>query len=616
MTPRRALLLTVVLLSAAFARAEEVVDPGVRAAVSQAFIAGTAVRTAIPAGTAAPASFETIVKGAEVVQSGGTKEQDDKAFRQSVLDAAEGLKVAADARDAVVRLYLKRRATGLRAQSGSAPDDAAALARAAQLSRRVGGTKDPFGPARDPGATGGAGLSVAGVPSGRTVEGALADARAAGDPRITLRPAAAPPSVADRLRASAGEDERILQLGADDGTWSTAVGRSVTQVKKGASGFLSFLVDGDTWKRTGSAAVDLASNPGDTVRFLPGGILEGGRALWHGVKADISTASGELSEFIDHPTPYGAVATLGATAAAVSNAFVGAGSGAKTVARQAAREELAVGVRSAREYSRALIGAADDLDFTARATPVRDAISTQYNQFTTLSRSEKAPAATGLTGRIGVPEERFAKIDQLKRQRMSDCARYGMTSCAIANGRDLTLGQVKDASAGVLVDNARADVTRLEDLSRTRGGAQLEAKLAAARDHLKTMEFFPSTSGLGVGDIQATLDRLGTPYRSLAFDSQALAAVRSGDEATFRAANAEMRRKIDLELTRGNAVMAAVYTGVKDSAHTQHALTVLGKGRAEGGGIVYQVFDSNVGRVSLMPASDLTAYGGVVVGRL
>ena len=75
-------------------------------------------------------------------------------------------------------------------------------------------------------------------------------------------------------------------------TGSTAVGRSVTQIKKGGSNLLAFLVDGETWNRTGSAAMELASNPVDSVRFLPGGVAEGARGLWHGLKADIHVASG------------------------------------------------------------------------------------------------------------------------------------------------------------------------------------------------------------------------------------------------------------------------------------------------------------------------------------
>ncbi len=539
--------------------------------------------------------------------------------------AASALGIAGPRADAAAALYLARY-VGPQNQS-PAERRAAEKRAAAALSdgrfsasttriRAVMGQAGRLGAAEFAG--GGAGGGVPAGPGGRSVAQAIAEARRAGEPRGSMKASIDVPSLSQKLGESAAEDARILELGKDDGTWSTAVGRSATQVKKGATAFAAWLVDGGTWKRTGAAAADLASHPGDAVRNLPGGLAAGAGALWRGVKSDIRVASGELSEFIEHPTPYRGIAVVGATAAAVSNAFVGVGSGAETAARQAAKAGIRDGVSSAEHYAARLGAGMDDLDFTGHTASVGDEIRGKYKSFTAAGRAEDAAAPTGLQGRIGVSEDRFSKIDELKRQRNQDCARYGIASCAIGNGHDLSLEKVKDTSAEVLVDNARSEVSRLEALKRAGGGdaAGVEAKLVAARHRLTNMEFFPSTSGLGVGDISATLDRLSVPHRSLGFDNRALSSVKAGDAEAFRASAAGMRRSIDLELSKGNAVMAAIYTGMKEGGHTQHAITVLGKGRAADGAIVYQVFDSNVGRVSLMPASDLNVYGGVVVGKL
>lgn len=164
MTPLRAALLTssFFFAFASASRAEEApVDPFV--AVARAYVKGDAVRQALPPG-AGDEKLSKIVAAAEIVQSGGTDEQDDADFKKAALASADALKVTDPGeRDSLFTIYRKRRAAGLRAASGIAPGEESALRRMDGLKKNVSGKKNPFA-TRDPGAGG-----VGGADGGRTL---------------------------------------------------------------------------------------------------------------------------------------------------------------------------------------------------------------------------------------------------------------------------------------------------------------------------------------------------------------------------------------------------------------------------------------------------------------
>ncbi|MBI3563747.1 MAG: hypothetical protein HY079_00965 [Elusimicrobia bacterium] len=152
MTPRHAPLL-LVLLAAVPARAAA---PEVPAPIVEAFVAGRPVRAALGPGAAVPEPLTPLLGQAEVVQAGGTAEQDEKKFRAAVLAVADGFGVKEDAkRAALLRLYLDRRASGGRAsprprtRSGRAIRAPAAWGRAAPTAGRR--ARPRWSPGRRPG---------------------------------------------------------------------------------------------------------------------------------------------------------------------------------------------------------------------------------------------------------------------------------------------------------------------------------------------------------------------------------------------------------------------------------------------------------------------------------
>jgi hypothetical protein len=212
--------------------------------------------------------------------------------------------------------------------------------------------------------------AVTAGPGTRTVEQALKEARSARrDAALKIAPVDVP--LSERLAASAADDERILELGPDDGTLGAAVGRSVTQAKKVGSGLLSYFTSGDTWKKTGQGAAQIVTNPLETAKFMPGALAAGGIGLWHGVKADIANASDEIGNFTEHPTYYRGAAVAGSLALAVSNAFI-VGGGAKTAARRGAMDGIDQAVKDATQNV-ARIGREGDIGAAvAPAKPVID----------------------------------------------------------------------------------------------------------------------------------------------------------------------------------------------------------------------------------------------------
>jgi hypothetical protein len=391
----------------------------------------------------------------------------------------------------------------------------------------------------------------------------------------------------------------------------------VTQGKKTGSELLSYFTSGDTWRRTGSGALQMVSNPGETARFLPGALKEAGGALWTGFKADINNASGEVGNFIDNPTPYRGMAMVGSVGLAVSNAFV-VGGGGKTAVRQGARAEVAQGARQAERLADNLIGAADDLDFTTLVAPRGSAYQIETRSVRAAIKNETYVAPAELKGRIGVNQSVFDDVEAIGRQKGSDCARYGIASCSIANGAPVTKAQVEEAAATVMRQDAESAVARLEEKMRTlrAAGGSTEATskaLVDARSKLIMADVgFSAEYGLDFNAIGSTLREMKMPHRSLGTNSEALAALKRGEVPQ---AVLDYRRAIDTELVRGNAVMAALYTGA-EGAHAQHAVTILGLGKDSAGRVVYQIYDSNVGRVAHIPVDAVRPFGAVVVGRL
>lgn len=256
--------------------------------------------------------------------------------------------------DAAVALYLAR----CNAPTGQTPaEKAAAQARADKLFadprvpsaararlQAVMGQSKAFAGAPDTGAM--PGVALAAGPGTRTVDDALKEARGApGLSAIKLTPIAVP-SVSERLSRSAAEDEAILKIAPDDGTFGTAVGRSVTQVKKTGSLLLSYFTSGDTWKKTGQGAAQIVGNPSETAQYMPGAIKAGAASLWNGVKADVANASDEVGKFVEKPTCYRGAAAVGSVALALSNAFV-VGGGVKTAVRRGAMSEVDQAVKDA-----------------------------------------------------------------------------------------------------------------------------------------------------------------------------------------------------------------------------------------------------------------------------
>lgn len=454
-------------------------------------------------------------------------------------------------------------------------------------------------------------------PGYRGVNAAIAEARSRSRAQSVPVNAKEVPSLSERLSASAREDETILKHGQDDGTWGTAVGRAMTQGKKTGSELLSYFTSGDTWRRTASAAAEMVTNPGETVRYLPGAIKAAGGALWTGVKADISNARGEVGNFIDNPTPYRGIAAIGSVGLAVSNAFV-VGGGGKTAVRQGAKTEITQGARQAERLADNLIGAADDLDFTTLAAPKGSAYQIETRNVRAAIKNETYVAPAQLKGRIGVNQTVFDDVEAIGRQKGSDCARFGIASCSIANGTPMTKARVEEAAATVMRQDAEGAVARLEDKLRTLrsegGSTEATSKaLVDARSRLIMADVgFSAEYGLDFTAIGSTLRELQMPHRSLGTNPGALAALKRGEVPQ---AVLDYRRAIDTELVRGNAVMAALYTGA-EGAHAQHAVTILGLGKDSAGRVVYQIYDSNVGRVAHIPVDAVRPFGAVVVGRL
>lgn len=466
----------------------------------------------------------------------------------------------------------------------------------------------------------GADLSASGVTAGvggRTVDQALAEARGAGRGKAIKVSQTEVPSLSQRLLDSAAEDEAILKIGADDGTVGTAIGRSVTQAKKTGSQLLSYFVSGETWRRTADGAVSMVTNPGETAHFLPGAIKAGAVSMAHGVKADISNASDEVGNFIENPTPYRGFAVVGSVGLAVSNAFVAGG--VRTAARQGAKAELVQGARQAERLSDNLIGAVEhDLDFTTLAAPKPSEYKTATREVRKQIKDGVYVAPENLQGRIGVKPTVYEEVESVGKQRGSDCARFGITSCSIANGSPMVKKDVEEAAAAVMKRESEAEVARLEERARAfkaqgKPTAEVENALVQARTRLAMAEVGLSTEyGLSFDSIGSTLREMKTPHRSLGVDREALAALQRGERP---AAVLEYQRKIDKELVQGNAVMAALYTG-GDGTHAQHAVTILAKGKDSAGRLVYDIYDSNVGRVAQIPADAVRPFGAVVVGRL
>lgn len=545
--------------------------------------------------------------------------------------AAKDLGIVESARqESAASLYL---ALYLGPKNGTPAELAAAQARAekaaldprvtaerAKRMRRVMAQGGLFTAPGDPGAAGPAsGAPSAGTgPGYRGVNAVIAEARSRSRAASVPVNAKEVPSISERLSASAREDENLLKHGQDDGTWGTAIGRSVTQGKKAGSELLSYFTSGKTWRATASGAVEMVTNPGETVRYLPGALKAAGGALWTGFKADISNASGEVGNFIDKPTPYNGMKVVGSVGLAVSNAFV-VGGGAKTAVRQGAKTEIVQGARQAEKLADNLIGAADDLDFTTLTAPKKSGYQTATREWRAKGADGQFTVESGeLKGRIGVNQSVYDDVEAIGRQRGSDCARFGIASCSIANGAPVTKAGVEDAAAAVMKREAEGTVARLEERLRTLraegGSTEATSKaLVDARSKLMLSEVGLSTEyGLSFDSIGATLREMKTPHRSLGTDPNALAALRRGEVPP---SVLDYQRKIDTELVRGNAVMAALYTGA-DGAHAQHAVTILGKGKDAAGRVVYEVYDSNVGRVAQIPADAVRPFGAVVVGRL
>lgn len=488
--------------------------------------------------------------------------------------------------------------------------------------RRVMAQGGSFAAPGDPGTPG-----VGSAPSGPTgpgyrgVNAAIAEARSRSRAQSVPVNAKEVPSLSQRLSASAREDEIILKHGQDDGTWQTAIGRSVTQVKKGGSELLSYFTSGETWRQTAKGAVEMVSNPGETARYLPGALKAAGGALWNGVKADIKNASDEVGNFIEKPTPYGGMKVIGSVGLAVSNAFVVSGGG-KAAVRQGAKAEIAQGARQAEKLADNLIGAgtraADDLDFTVHAAPKGSAYQIETRKVAADVKADRYVPPEKLEKRIGVSESTYQDVEAIGKQRGSDCARFGITSCSIANGTPMTKARVEEAAASVMIKEAEGDLTRLGDRARTlraegKSTVDVEKALVEARTRLTLAEVgLSGEQGLSFSSIGSTLREMNLPHRSLGTDPNALAALKRGEVPQ---AVLDYRRSIDTELVRGNAVMAALYTGA-DGAHAQHAVTILGKGKDGAGRLVYEIYDSNVGRVAQIPADAVRPFGAVVVGKL
>ena len=370
----------------------------------------------------------------------------------------------------------------------------------------------------------------------------------------------------------------------------------------------------------GLVAATLYADPTVAMGSEPA-LKEGAASIWHGVKADISNASDEVGNFIENPTWYRGAAVVGSVGLAVSNAFV-VGGGAKTAVRQGAKMEIAQGARQAEKLTGALIGAADDsLDFTMQAAP-------KASPYQTAARQWRAKGADGaytveageLQGRFGVKnaDEVYKKLEDVGRQRGNDCARFGITTCAIANGNSVAKGDVEKAAGAVMIRDGEETVARLQgrlkDL-KAAGAAttDVEKALVEARSQLIMAQVGGSGFyGLNFDAIGSTLREMNLPHRSLGVDNDALKALRRGEVTP---AVLDYRRRIDLELVKEKAVMAALYTGA-DGAHAQHAVTILAKGRDGAGRAVYEIYDSNVGRVAQIPVDAVRPYGAVVVGSL
>lgn len=472
----------------------------------------------------------------------------------------------------------------------------------------------------DPGSVVAAGAPAAPRPA---VSGAIESLRSSAPRRISRAGDVPAPTFAQRQTLAAQETDRILAHdGGDDGSWTYMAGRTVAQGKKFAHQMLSFFGDKETWKRTADAATELASHPVDAVTYLPGGLLEAGKTVVAGVKQDIVVARGALSDALEHPTPFTILATVGATGMAVSDVFL-VKSGERATAG-AALERIAKGADEAEHFAKTMRLGSElhDLDFTkpaAVATQDRLGARAAYAQVVQGGR-EGTLDATKVTARIGADPAVFDKVEALGRQKGMTCARYAITACALANGADATLDRTMEASKKVLKDEAAEKVRILEiqrDGVRAAGGdaRALEQELAAARKDLEyNAEFFHQESGLNTGHLKATMDELGLQHKSLGFRERELQAmIRGGDAEAYVAARREMQKNIDLELNRGRAVMAAIYTGEKDTGHTFHAVTVLGKGRTADGSIIYQVYDSNAGKVVPFTPDHFNVYGAVVV---
>lgn len=237
--------------------------------------------------------------------------------------------------------------------------------------------------------------------------------------------------------------------------------------------------------------------------------------------------------------------------------------------------------------------------------------------------------------RVGVPVEHAAAVAELGSQGAEgSCARYGLTACAVANGVDTKLEDVKLASKNVILGAADAKLRAMREerealRAKGRKGrdwkernrfAFLKAEIKRAERLRFILSIAPNYRGLTPDEIQATARAVGLEVEDLpsslhpAFEAHRLdtearmlvgASLRERrlieledkDFLAFEQAAGRLRFEIVEALAAGEAVMASIDTGPG-----RHAVAVLAHGRTAAGKEVFEIFDSQRGKLQNVPA--------------
>ncbi len=233
---------------------------------------------------------------------------------------------------------------------------------------------------------------------------------------------------------------------------------------------------------------------------------------------------------------------------------------------------------------------------------------------------------SALRDRIGLDDAAIFRFSGREHQHGKTCARHAMAACAEANGRAAGPGgqalllQVSAAAKFAKLSLMRELLAKCERLRKLRiengrGTSRLDEKIKKLNLRLILADAFPENEGLNERERIKTAELAGLDYRPLghtAGRAEDLGA--PGTVDAFLKASADLKKKLNSELARKNAVMAGIYTGTrKDGGRGFHAVTILGKGRGPTGASYYVLYDSNAGQPLLYPSEKLHVFTAAVV---